>query len=583
MQVYRDAPRTVDPREVIAGIAEMVGGDALAPRPHDAWTWALIEAGELESAVADAESPARDDPGRLTNAARALTEAVARGHGCSWGCGAAADVGGTAAALRRLRGESLPPRLALPVSEGYAYYGLYPETYRAAAQRFHDRVRPPRVVVIGIRSIGTSLSAVVAAALAARGVDVRTVTVRPRGHPWEREAALGDRLARAIARRAGAWFAVVDEGPGLSGSSFAAVSDALERLGVPVERIVLFPSWRPDGSAFVSERARRRWARHEKYVGDFDAIWLRSGRLTDGATVVDDLSAGAWRARAYENGAEWPAAHPQHERRKLLTRAEECEEPRRFEFVGLGRYGAPRLDRARRLHDAGFAPRPHALRHGFLESDTVQGRPLRCDGVDAAMLRRVAAYLAHLHIHERATDGADARTVAAAAWENAAAALGLPADAAESRAVRALASHAPDAPFVRVDGRMLPHEWIVGDRAWKTDALSHHDDHFLPGCTDIAWDLAGAAVEMELSPESEALLVAEYVARSGDATVERRLPLHRVAYPAFRAAYARLAAPALGESDDGGRMARAGRGYTERVRAAVGAWVGAGTDAGADA
>jgi hypothetical protein len=55
------------------------------------------------------------------------------------------------------------------VSEGYAYYALFPETYAATAKRFWAGARPPRVAVIGIRSIGTSLSAIVVEALRARG------------------------------------------------------------------------------------------------------------------------------------------------------------------------------------------------------------------------------------------------------------------------------------------------------------------------------------------------------------------------------------------------------------------------------
>ena len=53
---------------------------------------------------------------------------------------------------------------------------------------------------------------------------------------------------------------------------------------------------------------------------------------------------------------------------------------------------------------------------------------------------------------------------------------------------------------VAIDGRMLPHEWLETRMAIvKADALDHHDDHFFPGCQDIAWDIAGASVEWRRS------------------------------------------------------------------------------------
>ena len=73
-------------------------------------------------------------------------------------------------------------------------------------------------------------------------------TVRPRGHPFHRELHLSESLENAIRRHAESWFLIVDEGPGLSGSSFVSVALKLERLGIPSDRIVLFPSHDPHAS-----------------------------------------------------------------------------------------------------------------------------------------------------------------------------------------------------------------------------------------------------------------------------------------------------------------------------------------------
>jgi hypothetical protein len=52
---------------------------------------------------------------------------------------------------------------------------------------------------------------------------------------------------------------------------------------------------------------------------------------------------------------------------------------------------------------------------------------------------------------------------------------------------------------VDVDGRLHLWEWLrVGDRLVKTDALDHAAGHDLVGPQDIAWDVAGAAVELGL-------------------------------------------------------------------------------------
>ena len=54
----------------------------------------------------------------------------------------------------------------------------------------------------------------------------------------------------------------------------------------------------------------------------------------------------------------------------------------------------------------------------------------------------------------------------------------------------------------RIDGRLHAWEWIetVDGTLLKTDALDHHAAHDLVGPQDIAWDIAGAAVEFALAP-----------------------------------------------------------------------------------
>jgi len=101
-----------------------------------------------------------------------------------------------------------------------------------------------------------------------------------------------------------------------------------------------------------------------------------------------------------------------------------------------------------------------------------------------------------------------------------------------------LASLPDDQPAVALDGRMLPHEWIVSGSGFvKTDALDHHRDDFFPGAHDIAWDVAGVAVEFDLDAAAQASLLERYRGYAGDHRVEERLPFYRLAYLAYRVGY----------------------------------------------
>ena len=410
-----------------------------------------------------------------------------------------------------LCGVRLPDCITLRVPEGYAFYSLYPELYRDAAMRFLHQQSPAMCVVVGIRSIGASLSIIVAEAVHAS----LRFTVRPRGHPFHRELRLTEALEQRLRRYVDkAWFLVVDEGPGLSGSSFMSVAAKLEELGVPPERIVLFPSHDPDPASFVSEHARANWRRYLSYVEPF----VPERFVPAGAR---DVSGGAWR----EFGDIWPPVHPQHERRKYLY------DGRLWKFAGLGQFGRTKLERAKRLEQ--FCPRAHDVSNGFLISDWIEGRQPE---LSEALLDAMARYLAFLR-SEFAIDGP------------------LPVKALEEMiaANTGVGVRAPqEGQLVAIDGRMLPHEWLETERGFvKTDALDHHEDHFFPGCQDVAWDIAGAAVEWRFPVDA---LADRYLRIQHDPGLESRLSFYMTAYKAYRLGYCQLAIDTLGDDPDGQRF-----------------------------
>src|SRR5205823_335230 len=134
--------------------------------------------------VADAqmEREGCDRRSAAVEACARLTVELARAAWRSWRGEGAAAVG-----LEAPRVE-LPAQIRCKVAEGYAFYAVYPETYAAAAARAS---LPPEVRIIGIRSIGTSLAAMVAAGAGARALPI---SVRPVGHPFDRRLALSPEL-----------------------------------------------------------------------------------------------------------------------------------------------------------------------------------------------------------------------------------------------------------------------------------------------------------------------------------------------------------------------------------------------------
>jgi len=252
MLVFGDAERNAAPHAEIARIRATLD-DAATAAPaerREPILCAFVLASELAQGLADAEAALETAP---INVLRALADLLLRQTDASFHA--------TRDALDALAATALPDRILCRRQEGFAFYGVSPEAYADAA-----RQTPGVEAVIGVRSIGIGLAAMVAAASAAAFV----TSLRPTGPPLRREARFSSEVAARLKRATGL-IAVVDEGPGFSGSSFLAVVRALLELGAPLHRIVLFPSHgappRPRrrsgaaGARSVPDSNRRRRAR----------------------------------------------------------------------------------------------------------------------------------------------------------------------------------------------------------------------------------------------------------------------------------------------------------------------------------
>ncbi|AZO12872.1 hypothetical protein [Mesorhizobium sp. WSM3876] len=404
---------------------------------------------------------------------------------------------------KRLAGLDCVGEIATGAAEGYALYALYPETYLVAAQQSGLNAD---TCVIGIRSIGLGLGALVAAALGAPP----PVSLRPIGHPFDRCVSASPDLIAGWRDNSVAKFAIVDEGPGLSGSSFRAVVQWLAGQGVDLDRIHLFPSHRGGPGAEASPEIRNIWSRCRCHVADFEHAFdgqaapsLRqwtAGLLGRPDIQLREISGGEWRKHLPQPIEQWPPSFARFERRKFITSA--GGERWLVKFAGLGETGRRKLRTAGALHEAGFGPPIAGLCHGFLVERWIDAA--RLDQADVSRDRLVewlGRYLGWRCANLRSEEvGASASGLARMALHNCAEALG----GGPASALRDWFANRPTPESkrrVEIDGRLHPWEFLVcsDGTLLKTDTVDHCRAHDLVGCQDIAWDIAGARVEYQLS------------------------------------------------------------------------------------
>jgi hypothetical protein len=437
------------------------------------------------------------------------------------------------------------------------------------------------VVVIGLRSIGTSLAAVVAAVTR---TGTPPLTLRPLGHPFRRRVQAGPRLEQLVfAQPQDTRFAIVDEGPGLSGSSFGAVADWLEDRGVAPERIHFFPGHGGSPGPEASPRHHNRWhkaARHVVAFEDFllrDATpsWLAEEDSGTGGLALEDVAGDRWRARLYPTSEEgWPPANPPQERRKYLYQAQGRTWLARF--AGLGRYGEWKLARGLSLTRAGLIPPVCGLRHGFLVGEWLSSaRPVsliggreRKDLIEAGA--RYLGFLAREFSAGAEAPGASPATLWEMARLNTQERFGPALAVLLDRWREHLGALAGRLRRVWTDNRMHLWEWLrlPDGRILKADALDHHQGHDCIGAQDLAWDVVGAAVEWDLgAAEQEALdrQVQDLAPYRPDPLVKG---FYLPCYLAFQMGYYEMAAAGLASSqpEEATRLRAAAERYASRLQ-----------------
>ena len=531
MRVYGDRYETGDPDERLADLGLLLDRCADAPPGidrHVLLVEALIEGGQLLQGLADTDYCAAGEdrtsvPTReLGEFLHLLASAVCR----SWDSGFA-EVGELPLVPRI---DQLPASIELRMPEGFAFYAVYPEAYIEAARRL-SLAAPARV--IGIRSIGTTLAATVAAALDA----APAITVRPHGDAFARQIAISSELESELLA-SDAHFVIVDEGPGLSGSSFGAVADWLQGRGVPLNRIAFLPSHDDEPGPRASEAHREQWMHVQRVAAQFTKLPQLLGEYASvllggiGRELID-ISAGEWRKLSYSRQEDWPAVNPAWERCKFVGRAG----GKRYllKFAGLGRIGRDKLQMARALHSAGFVPEPLGLVHGFLiERWHEDAEPLDHGSKPVEQIAHYVGGRAKL-FPAAPTAGATLSDLLEMCRRNISLVFGerfpRTLDAWQSR----LDPLSRKMIRVRSDNCLLPHEWLrLPAGLLKADSVDHHAGHDLIGCQDMAWDVAGAIVEFELDAAESKRLIAVAEDAGGRHLDPELLDFYLIAYLAFR-------------------------------------------------
>lgn len=591
MIVYGD-PQVSHPA---AFVLNVLGSRVQSLRPGDieGLRSCLVLAGALEQAVEDG-SPAIPEFTRVQ--VRALTEVIAAGFCSAFretsvaGC---PDVTRTTAEiLKRLQ---LPSGLYLTIKapEGFEFYALFPEQYSAAAERWAKKHQSgARILVVGLRSIGTTLSAVVSATLDQLGFETTRTTLRPNGHPFSRSVQID--LSPLKYQHA----LVVDEGPGISGSSMAAVAQALNEQSIRsicflpghdngpgpaadphiaeiwnrTPRIVLpLSDVRWDGlslSESLCERTTRGVRRHipdldpaAQFVHDH-ALNLLFGESSHGAgsaTPIQDCSGGLWRQLAFISEGAWPPVATQFERMKFRC-FDSSGKPVLWKFAGLGSVPETGVSAAwtklNALAAKGFTTKPLMHFRGFIAMPWIEGLRLTiADAIDPHVQERIGEYIVAASdppLSESENAEAVNRLAEMLYW-NTKEALGEAAAEETKRWSRAVEIN--PATLKAGDGRMAPHEWLQtgAEEILKFDCEGHSIDHTMPGPQPIYWDIAGALVEWNLAVDSSAALLEPL--RQMDITVSNRtLHFYLMAYAAFRMGLMSLAQSQTSDSSERSRL-----------------------------
>lgn len=512
----------------------------------------LIGCGQLEQGIADCQSEANDVM-KATDLAADLFLANVRGSGLP---------ASLICALREVLTvltDGLPEKIRIKIPEGFAFYCLYPEQYIIAAENWIRTKSTGNVLLIGIRSIGTSLSALVRAVLRAALFACSRMTVRPGGPPFQRAAILttvSERFDHAL---------IIDEGPGLSGSSMASVAEGLLRQGIT--SITFLPAHRNGPGPAASIEVKEIWNSIPSVAFPFGPemplgpISLKEKLEAESRNILHadkleftDFSGGNWRKFVFRAGSEWPPTVPIFERTKYLFRAENGRGVL-WKFAGLG--AGPDFEpqalrcfrKQTRLHKRNFAAEPLKIIDGFLGCHWHAGQALTRNELDGTMIQKLAGYL--MDAAEPMSETGSFEQAVFGLSEMISCNLKEALGESVSAKARAFVNSGPPEQLQSYgDGRMAPHEWIRTHEGTvlKTDCWGHRFDHTCIGGQSVLWDVAGAILEWHMNPNQASFFI-DRLSDHGLAFPPEALTFYLLGYASFRIGLLSMTEEAAGRDE----------------------------------
>ena len=559
----------------------------------------LLQTGQIEQAVLDYP----DAPAPLLEPLAALTARFASALLVCW-------QGGEAAALQAIEqaGDDLKALCALPevaaldalltieIPEGFGFHALYPEQFIVAAEQWAtDRARAEQkegdasegnisreVVIAAIRPAGTTLVAVVAAALQAHGWSPRQLTVRP-------QRRTPDTTVTFPPLSPGSWVLVVDGGEPLFPPASVLIASALVEAGALPGRIAFLTA---PGERSLRPAAYAEWSDNLCYAPALDTLrWEGSGAIGDILTaaaarflhtdaegaVVEAIQQGLLPAGPAD---KWPASYLALARpRYRITLADGQAVLWQFEGQTLTGAGgdesatvALRTLANRASH--GWSAVPLGAVMGWVALPWAVAEPLTTGDADPRLLTGIGRYIAASSASVPPLTDEDKHHGVAAlrallywnVWE------GLGSEvAARTLPWATLAARwvTDEVPFAASgDGLMAPPHWVrtASGNLFKVGNTGRDRDNTGVGPQPVAWDIAGAIAEWGLTGDDEIRLLAAFEAGGGVLTPTDVLVFYQMAYAALRLGQAMHCLESFPhDRDEQGRLCRAADGYRETI------------------
>lgn len=574
MLLYTKQSFRASPRQLARSLRNRIA-EQLLPDLTEARQW-LIALGQIEQAVLDA---GLSNGGQASSATAAAANVFLEVRSGSRGNTKAA-VTQLMEKLRVLELALVEQELEFRVPEGFAWYALYPDSYAQTAERWSLQFEPPEidVCVIGLRSIGTTLAAVVTQALRRRGFRIAScLTLRPSGTWPSRYVDLQGLLPASQN-------IIVDEGPGVSGASMVAVAQALRDAGARRESIHFFAGHAYGPGPAAGADAKTWWQEDRVWTTSLDDTFVDGKFLPHAlASAVEDytgepavgpaepLGTQGWQTLAGLRTLPRAIAPIIETPKKLVHLRSGRNVVLKFAGMDLSSQEHWRSGPNTALVTDRAAISPLGCHQGWLAYPWISGEHLSAADADTSFITEylgpwLAAVstrkLSHGEIHDGIRRIADALSAWAMMQEG-----GPPVSAIERVTEQVLDEVGAAPQPCYGDGRLAPHEWIRQSNGVirKVDLGGHDRDHTWVGPQSVIWDLVGAEVEWDLDPTRAAELRSRVQSLTGCACSERSLAFYTAGYCAFRAAAAHFSTTTTNDAEFRAHLLEAKRYYEQRL------------------